>query len=656
MNKSEIEQLRGLVIERVDMSREPDDSELHEIIDSVIEKNQDYRYMSIKKRQIIHKKIYSSIRGLGIIEELLEEPDITEIMINGPNNIFVEKKGRINKIDERFESENRLNDIIQQIVAKTNRRVNESNPIVDTRLEDGSRVNVILPPIALEGPIVTIRKFSKRGITIDDMISWGTISKEAADFLKMAVMAGYNIFVSGGTGSGKTTFLNVLSNFIPKDERIVTIEDSAELKLDSVDNIVRMETRQANSQGENVISIRDLIKASLRVRPDRIIVGEVRGGETLDMLQAMNTGHDGSMSTGHGNSPSDMMTRLETMVLMGIDMPLAAIRAQIATAIDIVIHLGRMRDKTRKVLEINEVVGIRNGQIELNRLYVFKEEPESDKNKVVGQLERTENPLINKQKLERKGLAYDNCPVRGNMNYCMSGKKKTVSLIIIGLLVILMGRMFYGSFKAGIIILPLVIPIYRQYSTKYKDRAKAEFEHQYKEMLVALKDGIVTGYSVENGLKESYREMVNIYGYDGLICSELRLMTSRLKFNTPIEMVFKDFAERTDLESAHMFYNTFSIAQKSGGNMNNVIKRVIENIVLKESVKEEINVAINDKKLEQRIMTVIPLLLIGYISMASPGFLDIMYKSIMGNIVMTVCLIVYLLAYLWSEKIVKVSI
>jgi pilus assembly protein CpaF len=405
MNKSEIEQLRGLVIERVDMSREPDDSELHEIIDSVIEKNQDYRYMSIKKRQIIHKEIYSSIRGLGIIEELLEEPDITEIMINGPNNIFVEKKGRINKIDERFESENRLNDIIQQIVAKTNRRVNESNPIVDTRLEDGSRVNVILPPIALEGPIVTIRKFSKRGITIDDMISWGTISKEAADFLKMAVMAGYNIFVSGGTGSGKTTFLNVLSNFIPKDERIVTIEDSAELKLDSVDNIVRMETRQANSQGENVISIRDLIKASLRVRPDRIIVGEVRGGETLDMLQAMNTGHDGSMSTGHGNSPSDMMTRLETMVLMGIDMPLAAIRAQIATAIDIVIHLGRMRDKTRKVLEINEVVGIRNGQIELNRLYVFKEEPESDKNKVVGQLERTENPLINKQKLERKGLA-----------------------------------------------------------------------------------------------------------------------------------------------------------------------------------------------------------------------------------------------------------
>ena len=382
MNKSEIEQLRGLVIERVDMSREPDDSELHKIIDSVIEKNQDYRYMSIKKRQIIHKKIYSSIRGLGIIEELLEEPDITEIMINGPNNIFVEKKGRINKIDERFESENRLNDIIQQIVAKTNRRVNESNPIVDTRLEDGSRVNVILPPIALEGPIVTIRKFSKRGITIDDMISWGTISKEAADFLKMAVMAGYNIFVSGGTGSGKTTFLNVLSNFIPNDQRVLTIEDSAELQLKSVDNIVRLEARQANSQGENEITIRDLIKTSLRMRPDRIIVGEVRGAEALDMVQSLNTGHDGSMSTGHGNSPKDMLARLETMVLMGADIPLNAIRSQLAAGIDIMVHLARMPDKTRKVIEINEIQEFKDNQIILNKLYCM----ENGKLKKVGTL------------------------------------------------------------------------------------------------------------------------------------------------------------------------------------------------------------------------------------------------------------------------------
>ena len=405
MNKSEIEQLRGLVIERVDMSREPDDSELHEIIDSVIEKNQDYRYMSIKKRQIIHKKIYSSIRGLGIIEELLEEPDITEIMINGPNNIFVEKKGRINKIDERFESENRLNDIIQQIVAKTNRRVNESNPIVDTRLEDGSRVNVILPPIALEGPIVTIRKFSKRGITIDDMISWGTISKEAADFLKMAVMAGYNIFVSGGTGSGKTTFLNVLSNFIPKDERIVTIEDSAELQIAGIDNLVSLETRNANVAGAGEITIRDLIKSSLRMRPERIIVGEVRGGEALDMLQAMNTGHDGSLSTGHANSTEDMLSRLETMVLQGAaGLPLDAIRQQIASAVDIIIHLSRLRDKSRKTVEITEVLGLEDGRIKLNPLYVFEEDENSTLEKVSGSLKRTNNRLVNDYKLKLSGL------------------------------------------------------------------------------------------------------------------------------------------------------------------------------------------------------------------------------------------------------------
>lgn len=404
MDKLGIETLKNKVIDRIDMSREPEDGELHEIVDAVIESNQDCKYMSINQRQSIHKKIFASIRGLDAIEELLEDSEITEIMINGPNNIFVEKNGSITRTKETFESESRLNDVIQQIVGKTNRRVNESNPIVDTRLDDGSRVNVILPPISLDGPIVTIRRFSKESITIKDMIDWGTITEDAADFLRIAVMAGYNIFISGGTGSGKTTFLNVLSNFIPKDERVVTIEDSAELRLDTIENIVRMETRQANSQGENSITIRDLIKASMRVRPDRIIVGEVRGQETLDMLQAMNTGHDGSMSTGHGNSPSDMLTRLETMVLMGIDMPLAAIRAQIATAIDIVIHLGRMRDRTRKVLEINEVIGIRNGQIELNQLYCFKEKARSDRKTVVGQLERTGNILINKKKLERKGL------------------------------------------------------------------------------------------------------------------------------------------------------------------------------------------------------------------------------------------------------------
>ncbi len=404
-----IEELKKTVINSIDMTRDIDDSELHRIIDSVIEESPQCRYISVERRGNIHKKIFDLIRGFGVIEEALEDEDVTEIMINGKDNIFVEKQGRISKLNDRFGSEGELNNMIQQIVGNTNRRVNETNPIVDTRLPDGSRVNVILPPVALDGAVVTIRKFSKNIITMDEMISMGTINEEAAHFMENLVKTGYNIFVSGGTGSGKTTFLNVLSNFIPEDERVITIEDSAELNLKSVNNIVRLETRQANTEGQNQITIRDLIKTSLRARPDRIIVGEVRGVETLDMLQAMNTGHDGSMSTGHANSLRDMLNRLETMVLMGIEMPLAAIRSQIASGIDIMVHLGRMRDKSRKVLEIDEVLGIKDGDIILNPLYVFKEQEtrNEDTQEVKGKLIRTGNKFENTEKMKRKG--YEEC-------------------------------------------------------------------------------------------------------------------------------------------------------------------------------------------------------------------------------------------------------
>ena len=366
------EKIRLQVLDAIDMTREADEGELHEIIDRVIEREIDYKYITIETRFRLHKEIFNSIRGLGIIEELLEDEEVTEIMVNGTQNIFIEKAGRIERYQGSIHSEQRLHDMVQQIVGKTNRRVNESNPIVDTRLPDGSRVNVVLPPVALDGAMITIRKFSKKQITIEQLIAWNTITKDAADFLEKLVIAGYNIFVSGGTGSGKTTFLNALSNFIPKDQRIITIEDSAELQLKNVENIVRLETRQVNSQGENEINIRDLIKTSLRMRPDRIIVGEVRGSESLDMLAAMNTGHDGSMSTGHANSPKDMLARLETMVLMGMEIPLNAVRAQIASGVDIMVHLARMPDKTRKVLEINEVKNYVNHEIQLNRIYKFE--------------------------------------------------------------------------------------------------------------------------------------------------------------------------------------------------------------------------------------------------------------------------------------------
>lgn len=376
------ETIREKVISTIDMTREPQEKELHEIIDRIMEEELKEKYLTIKERIKIHKEVFNSIKGLGILEDLLEMDEVTEIMINGRNHIFIEKAGRIIPYDDSIESEERLQDIIQQIVAKTNRRVNESNPIVDTRLEDGSRVNVVLPPVALDGAVITIRKFAKEKITINQLIKWGTLTREVSDLLEKLVVAGYNIFVSGGTGSGKTTFLNVLSNFIPNDQRVVTIEDSAELQLKSVDNIVRLEARQANSQGENEITIRDLIKTSLRMRPDRIIVGEVRGAEALDMVQSLNTGHDGSMSTGHGNSPKDMLARLETMVLMGADIPLNAIRSQLVAGIDIMVHLARMPDKTRKVIEINEIQEFKDNQIILNKLYCM----ENGKLKKVGTL------------------------------------------------------------------------------------------------------------------------------------------------------------------------------------------------------------------------------------------------------------------------------
>ncbi len=397
----DINKLREKVMEKIDVSTEISDDKVKEIVDEVILEYGNEKGLSVREKYRLQKEIYDSIRGLDILEELLEDKNITEIMINGPDNIFIEKDGRIEKYNNRFSSKEKLVDIIQQIVSGVNRRVNESSPIVDSRLSDGSRVNVVLNPVAINGPVVTIRKFPEYSITMKKLIEIGSISLNVADFLKILVNAKYNIFISGGTGSGKTTFLNVLSNYIPGDERIITIEDSAELQIQSVDNLVRMEVRQANDEGENGIDIRDLIKSSLRMRPDRIIVGEVRGAEALDMLQAMNTGHDGSLSTGHANSPKDMLNRLETMVLMGVDMPLKAIKSQIASGIDIIVHLGRLRDRTRKVLEIVEITGFNGEEILTNTIYRFEEDSieETNKDIVKGKLKWTGSTLINQKKL-----------------------------------------------------------------------------------------------------------------------------------------------------------------------------------------------------------------------------------------------------------------
>lgn len=399
-----VKELREFITANYSLSSMSDD-ELEDTIEQLVMQRISDVYCTIEEKVSIVQQIYSSIRGFGLLDTIIRDDTITEVMINGPEKIFIEKNGRLTRLNKRFESERKLEDVIQRIVGLAGREVNQANPICDTRLPDGSRVNVVLPPIALCGPTVTIRKFSKEPMTIEKLIEYGSLTQEIADKLELLVRAKYNIFISGGTGSGKTTFLNALSNYIPKDERIITIEDSAELQIMGIDNLVSMETRNANASGVGSITIRDLIKSSLRMRPERIIVGECRGGEALDMLQAMNTGHDGSLSTGHANSTEDMLSRLETMVLQGAEgLPLEAIRQQISSAVDIIIHLSRLRDKSRKTMEITEVLGMKDGKIMLNPLYVFEEDEKSTLDKVSGQLVRTQNKMQNTLKLQLAGI------------------------------------------------------------------------------------------------------------------------------------------------------------------------------------------------------------------------------------------------------------
>ncbi len=395
--------LRQQVQERMNYGRDFTDEEVEEVIDEVLMAQEDLVIYPVELRRRLKKELFDSLRRLDILQIFIDDSSVTEIMINGKDHIFIEKKGRLQKLDKGFESMEKLQDVIQQIVAGCNRVVNEASPIVDARLPNGSRVNIVMNPIALNGPIVTIRRFPDKPITMEQLIGNHSITLEAAQFLEKLVQAGYNIFISGGTGSGKTTFLNVLSDFIPHDQRVITIEDSAELQLQGIENLVRLETRNSNVEGCAEITIRDLIRSSLRMRPDRIIVGEVRGAEAIDMMQCLNTGHDGSMSTGHANSARDMLSRLENMILMGMEIPLAAIRQQIASGIDIIVHLGRLRDKSRRVLEITEVAGYEGDGIQLNTLYQFEEEGQDSEKQIVGSLQR-KGTLFQTGKLTAAGL------------------------------------------------------------------------------------------------------------------------------------------------------------------------------------------------------------------------------------------------------------
>lgn len=394
MNRETFQAIRDLLMEKLDMSREMTDREILDEIDQLILNRMRDSYISLNEKLQLRQELFYSVRKLDVLQELIEDETVTEIMVNGPDAIFVERGGRLGKWDKSFTSREKLEDVIQQIAGRCNRVINESMPIVDARLENGARVNAVISPVALNGPILTIRRFPDTPITMDRLIALGSLTCECARFLKALVRARYSIVIGGGTGSGKTTFLGALSDYIPEDERIITIEDNAELKIQGVENLVRLEAKMANMEGTVSVSIRDLIKTALRMRPDRIVVGEVRGGEAVDMLQALNTGHEGSLSTAHANSARDMLSRLETMMLMGVDLPLEAIRRQIASGVDILIHLGRMRDKTRKVLEITEVCGYEKNEIITRTL--FRREEDLELVQV--------SELLNREKLARAGV------------------------------------------------------------------------------------------------------------------------------------------------------------------------------------------------------------------------------------------------------------
>ncbi|MBB3129594.1 pilus assembly protein CpaF [Paenibacillus rhizosphaerae] len=404
MDEELFRELRQEIRSGLDVTSALGNRELMQYIERTVLRRQELRELTAQEKRSLIRRIFDSFRGLDILQPLVDNPAITEIMINSHEDIFIEQDGVVSRLPLKFESRSRLEDIIQSIVAGVNRVVNESSPIVDARLKDGSRVNIVLPPVALKGPTMTIRKFPESPMTMQDLIFRRALSQEAAEFLQQLVVGKYNIFISGGTGSGKTTFLNALSQFIPPDERVITIEDSAELQIVTVPNLVALETRNANTEGRGEIAIRDLIRSSLRMRPNRIVVGEVRGSEALDMLQAMNTGHDGSLSTGHANSTRDMISRLETMVLSGADLPVPVVRQQISSAIDIFVHLSRMRDRSRKVTEISEVAGLENGEVVLNPLFRFRETGEKE-GRVEGELEPTGNRLIHGGKLQAAGIA-----------------------------------------------------------------------------------------------------------------------------------------------------------------------------------------------------------------------------------------------------------
>ena len=610
-----------------------------------------YQNLSFKDKKTLKYTVTESVEGLGILGKIIMDPDITEVMINGYDTIFVEKSGKLMQLEEHFESSEDLERIVKRFVSSMDRTVDASNPIVDARLDDGSRVHVVLPPVALNGATVTIRRFSKNPMTIEKLLSYGSITPEAADFLEKVVATRHNVFVCGGTGSGKTTFLNALSNYIQPWERVITIEDSAELQIKNIPNLVRMETKKANSKDSNEITIRDLIKASLRMRPDRIIVGEVRGPEALDMLQAMNTGHDGSLSTGHANSPEGMLSRLETMVLTGsAELPLEAIRQQIASAVDYIVHLSRLRDFSRKCMEITEVTGYKDGRVTLNSIYKFKEDEKSTLKKVSGRLVRTENKIQDEKNKVR--LKYYEC----NMTKGQHMLAYLFFSVMIGVVLFI-----YYRFIPVAVIGGFIIGIWQEknYSQTVTKRRQEKLRLQFKEFLEIISISISggSGRSMENAVEDSLRELQMIYNQDSDIVREIALIVSDYRHaGIPMVKGFEELGERSDIDDVLSFAAIYKTIEGKTSDFGYIIAQTRDIIKDKVEIAMEIQTEINSAKSEAYMMLVLPLVLVIMMSTMGSGFMDSLFTTAIGRIAATVGVVCTFVSYVIATRAAEIDV
>ena len=648
--------LRRKLMERIDIASEPDDGEVLEEIDRLILGEEETRYLPVAQKAELRRQLFYSVRRLDVLQELLEDAGITEIMVNGYQHIFVERNGRIERYGKSFTSAEKLEDVIQQIVGRCNRVVNEQNPIVDARLENGDRVNVVMKPVALNGPILTIRRFPEQAVTMEFLVSIGSITKEAAEFLQALVRTRYSMMIGGATGSGKTTFLNALSVYIPKGERIITIEDNAELQIQGVENLVRLEAKEANLESGTEITIRDLIRAALRMRPNRVIIGEVRGAETFELLSALNTGHAGSLSTAHANSVKDMISRLETMVLMGVQLPLEAIRRQIASGIEILVHLGRGEDGSRRVEEIAEITGMEEDEIKTVSKRIW-ERPAKDRRTGTQRKTGGENRMRIRagsqvktgmaEEKETKGIDYQTWEFTGREYLEIAGISLGIAAAV--------NLLCYRAWWACIAVVPVGIVCFHTYRKNRIQRRKEELYDSFRDLIAWMHTALRSGYSMENAVLEAAGQLEQSLGKENILVQELRRMRHKMMISVSVEQLFQDLAVRSRIDDIATFASVLVIAKRTGGNVCEIFQNTWDIFCTRIDTMREIRAGVSSRRFEQNIMSVVPFGILGYVQLSFPEFLSVMYGNVIGVFFMSGCLAVYLAAWVLGKKILDIE-